>query len=215
VEGNPEMNINCNNIDDLLLEGDSRSMELAEQHARRCPECAEKLDGWNDISETAQALQADWPSDMLWPRIQRSLAAEKRTRFISTAWRVAAAVILVVGMGTGSWLAARHSQEVTFERHLMSASALDEVEQAEKAHIAAIDHLAKVADTKIEENNSPLMVSYKEKLMLLDDAIAECQTNIDRNRQNAHLRKQLLAIYTEKQRTLEQVMREGNHVSNQ
>ena len=29
------MNINCNNIDDLLLEGDPRSMELAAQHARR------------------------------------------------------------------------------------------------------------------------------------------------------------------------------------
>ena len=215
MEGNPEMNINCNNIDDLLLEGDPRSMELAAQHARRCPECAARLAEWNDISETAQALQADWRSDMLWPRIQRSLAADRRSRLLQTAWRVAAAVILVVGMGAGSWFAARHSQEAAFERHLMSASALDEVEQAEKAHLTAIEHLEKVADTKIEANNSPLMVSYKEKLMLLDDAIAECQTNIDQNRQNAHLRKQLLAIYTEKQRTLEQVMREGNHVSNQ
>jgi hypothetical protein len=51
--------------------------------------------------------------------------------------------------------------------------------------------------------------------MLLDDAIAECQANIDRNRENAHLRKQLLAIYSEKQRTLREVLREGNHVSNQ
>ena len=123
--------------------------------------------------------------------------------------------MLVAGLGAGGWFAARHSQEAAFGRSIISVSALDEVEKAEKAHLAAIDHLEKVADSKIEENNSPLMVSYKEKLMLLDDAIAECQTNIDRNRQNAHLRKQLLAVYTEKQRTLEQVMREGNHVSNQ
>ena len=51
--------------------------------------------------------------------------------------------------------------------------------------------------------------------MLLDDAIAECQANIDRNRQNAHLRRQLLAIYTEKQRTLQEVLREESHASNQ
>jgi len=209
------MNVNCNNIDDLLLEGDPRSMELAAQHARRCPECAEKLAEWNEISATAQTLQADWRSDTLWPRIHRALAAENRNRFIATTWRVAAAVVLVAGLGAGGWFAARHSQEAAFGRHIISVSALDEVEKAEHAHLAAIDHLEKVADSKIETNNSPLMVSYKEKLMLLDDAIAECQTNIDRNRQNAHLRKQLLAIYTEKQRTLEQVMREGNHVSNQ
>ena len=59
------------------------------------------------------------------------------------------------------------------------------------------------------------MVSYKEKLVLLDDAIAECQTNIEHNRKNAHLRGQLLAIYGEKQRTLQDVLREDSHVSNQ
>ena len=59
------------------------------------------------------------------------------------------------------------------------------------------------------------MVSYKEKLMLLDDAIAECQQNIEQNRKNAHLRKQLLAIYLEKQQTLREVLREGNHEPNQ
>jgi hypothetical protein len=50
--------------------------------------------------------------------------------------------------------------------------------------------------------------------MLLDDAIAECRANIDQNRQNAHLRKQLLAMYTDKQQTLQDVLREDNHVSN-
>ena len=60
------------------------------------------------------------------------------------------------------------------------------------------------------------MVSYKEKLMMLDDAIAECQTAIDKNRQNAYLRTQLLTMYSEKQRTLQDVLREEkNHVSNQ
>jgi hypothetical protein len=57
------------------------------------------------------------------------------------------------------------------------------------------------------------MISYKEKLMLLDDAIAECEANIAQNRQNAHLRKQLLAMYSEKQQTLMDVLREDSDVS--
>mgnify|MGYP001792996684 CR=1 FL=1 len=210
------MNVNCNTIDDLLLEGDPRSMELAAQHARRCPECAEKLAGWNEISETAQTLQADWRSDTLWPRIQRALAAEKQNRFIATTWRAAAAVVFVAGLGAGGWFADRHSQEAAFGRHIISVSARDDVEKAEQAHLAAIDHIEKVADSKIEANNSPLMVSYKEKLMLLDDAIAVCQSVIQKNRQNAYLRAQLLTMYSEKQRTLPAVLREKNHpASNQ
>jgi len=70
-----------------------------------------------------------------------------------------------------------------------------------------------LAEPKLDQSESPLMVSYKEKLMLLDDAIAEVQANIDSNRQNAHLRRQLLAMYSEKQQTLQDVLREDSHVS--
>ena len=215
MESNTTMTINCNQIDDLLLEGDERSMQLAAEHARGCDTCTQTLTEWNEISDTAQSLQTDWRSDMLWPRISRAITADKRSRLIATTWRVAAAVILTVGLTAGSFFAVRHSKNVAFDREILRVSALDEVEKAEQAHIDAINHLAKVADEKLDDAKSPLMIAYKEKIMLLDDAIAECQTNIDRNRQNAHLRQQLLAIYSEKQRTLEQVMREGNHVSNQ
>ncbi len=215
MESNTTMNINCTEIDNLLLEGDPHSMQLAAAHARGCDACMQKLADWNDISETATSLQADWQSDMLWPRISRAIAADKRQRLTTTVWRVAAAVILTIGMGVGSFLAVRHSKNNAFDKEILRVSALDEVEKAEQQHVDAINHLAKITGEKLEDANSPLMIAYKEKIMLLDDAIAECQTNIDRNRQNAHLRKQLLAIYTEKQRTLEQVMREGNHVSNQ
>jgi hypothetical protein len=75
--------------------------------------------------------------------------------------------------------------------------------------------MEKIAAPKLDDPSSPILVSYKEKLMLLDDAIAECQKAIDRNRQNAQLRHQLLRIYSEKQQTLEEVLREESHVSNQ
>jgi len=72
-----------------------------------------------------------------------------------------------------------------------------------------------VAKAKLDDPSSPLLVSYKEKLMLLDDAIAECETVIQHNRNNAHLRKQLLTMYSEKQRTLQDVLREEPHGTNQ
>ena len=68
---------------------------------------------------------------------------------------------------------------------------------------------------KLDQPTTPLLVSYKEKLMMLDDAIAECQSAINRNRQNAYLRTQLLTMYSEKQRTLQDVIREENHATNQ
>ncbi|HEX2062005.1 MAG TPA: hypothetical protein VHK90_14785, partial [Thermoanaerobaculia bacterium] len=89
----------------------------------------------------------------------------------------------------------------------------DDVERAERAHVVAIGRLEHLAEAKLDEAESPLMISYKEKLMLLDDAIAECETLIEQNRQNAHLRRQLLAMYSEKQQTLQDVLREDSHAT--
>jgi len=53
--------------------------------------------------------------------------------------------------------------------------------------------------------DSPLLVNLRERLEVIDAAIAEYRAEIARNRFNAHLRQQLLWIYQEKRRTLEQV----------
>ncbi len=117
---------------------------------------------------------------------------------------------MLTGLGTAAWQIHRRAE---FDKHILAVAAVEEVERTEKAHQAAIDNLEKVAGPQLERSTSPLMVSYKEKLLLLDDAIAECQSQIDHNRQNAQLRKQLLAIYGEKQRTLQDVLREETHAN--
>ena len=208
------MRIHCDNIDDLLLEGDVFSMQTAAEHTKGCQACAEKIASWNEISSVARGMHTTWQNDMLWPRIERTIRAEKRHKQ-SKLWQIAAAVVLMAGLGIFAWKAENRLRTDQFNQRILQSAAVDEVEKAEKMHLAAIDQLEKSAQPKLEEPATPLLVSYKEKLMLLDDAIAECQANIDRNRENAHLRKQLLAIYTEKQRTLQEVLREGNHVSNQ
>jgi len=204
------MTITCERIDDLLFEGDAESLALAESHAAQCRSCREKLDAWNDISTTAKSLHVTWQNDMLWPRIQRSLKP-------SYAWlRIAAAIVVTIGLSASVWYAARvrASHDRAFDQAILRSNAIDDVERAEKAHVAAIDKLEKLAAPKLDEPQTPILVSYKEKLMLLDDAIAECQTNIDQNRHNAQVRKQLLAMYSEKQKTLQDVLREGANVSN-
>lgn len=205
--------MNCAQLDDLLFDGSPLAMETAARHAEHCDACAEKLAAWNEISDTARSLHTTWQSDLLWPRIERSLRHERRSPS-RRLWQIAASVILVVALGATMFYALRvQTRDAAFDRDILRVSALDEVERAERAHTNAIRALEKVAEPKLDAAETPLMVSYKEKLMLLDDAIAECETLIERNRQNAHLRSQLLAMYSEKQQTLQDVLREDSHAT--
>lgn len=209
------MTITCNQLDDLLLEGDRFSLEVAARHAQSCDTCMEKLADWNEISATARELHATWNNDMLWPRIERAIRDERR-RARTRVWQVAAALILLTALGAAAWIAQRLVHAADFDSAIITIAAVDEVERAEQAHIAAINHLERLTASKLDQPSTPLLVSYKEKLMMLDDAIAECQGAINKNRQNAYLRTQLLTMYSEKQRTLQDVLREeNNHVSNQ
>ena len=208
------MNITCSQFDDLLFDATPLAMETAARHAESCAECAEKLAACNEITETAQSMRTTWQNDTLWPRIKRALKEERR-RSSRWVWQIAAAVVLIVGLSGTMYYALRvQKHNADFDGDLLRVSALDEAESAERAHEKAIANLEHLADAKLEDAESPIMVSYKEKLMLLDDAIAECQVNIDRNRQNAHLRKQLLAMYSEKQQTLKDVLAEESNVPN-
>ena len=218
-------NITCNQLDDLLFDASPLAMETAARHAESCAECAEKLAAWNEIEETARSMRETWQSDLLWPRIERALKHERegalenirrqRSPRVKWLWQIAAGFLLTIGLGGTVFYAVRvQSHDAAFDRDILRLAAMDEVERAEQSHLEAIERLERVAEQKLDDAQTPLMVSYKEKLMLLDEAIAECQANIDRNRQNAHLRKQLLAMYTDKQQTLTDVVREDNHVTN-
>ncbi|MGA8807298.1 MAG: hypothetical protein WB973_05425 [Thermoanaerobaculia bacterium] len=209
------MTITCEQLDDLLLDGDPFSLEAAARHAQSCEACMQTLEEWNEMSSTARDLHAMWDNDLLWPRIERAIRNERRSTR-TRVWQIAAAFLLLASMGAVVWIAQRRMHAADFDRDILKVSAVDEVERAEKAHIDAINHLETLASAKLDQPSTPLLVSYKEKLMMLDDAIAECQTAIDKNRQNAYLRTQMLTMYSEKQRTLQDVLREeNNHASNQ
>ena len=209
------MNITCEQLDELLLDGEPLAMQTAARHAASCPSCAETLDSWHELSTTATSLHETWPSDLLWPRIERSIRTEAKRRTAARLWQAAAALFLAAILGAGAWFGLRSREAKQFDARILRVDVMDDVDRAEKQHVAAIDRLEGMAQTKIDDPATPLMISYKEKLLVLDDAIAQCQTAIDHNRQNAHLRRQLLAMYSEKQRTLQDVLREENHAANQ
>lgn len=205
------MTIRCEQLDDLLLDGSEFAMATAAKHAESCEACRQTLEEWQEISDTARSMQRSWQSDLLWPRIQRSLR-----RDLSPLMRVAAAAVITVTIAGTAWYSMRDTnRDMAFDQKILNIAAVDEVERAEEKYLAAIERLEKSAGPELESADTELMANYKEKLMLLDDAIAECQINIEQNRQNAHLRRQLLSMYSEKQRTLQAVMREGNNESNQ
>jgi len=207
------MNITCSQLDDLLFDASPLAMETAARHAEECPACAERLAAWNEISEVAPTLRVSWENDFLWPRIERALKSERK-RPLKRLWQYAAAVLMTVALGGTMVYAVRvQTRDARFDERIINNAVIDQVESAERSHEQAIARLEKLAENKLENDESPIIVSYKEKLMLLDDAIAEIQDNIDQNRQNAHLRKQLLAMYSEKQQTLQDVLREDTHVS--
>ena len=205
------MTIRCEQLDDLLLDGSEFAMATAAKHAESCEACRQVLADWNEISDTAKSMKVSWDSDLLWPRIRRAMRRDR-----SPLLRMAAAAMITLTIGATAWYAMRDTnRDLTFDQKILNIAAVDEVEQAEQAYLKAIDRLEKVAEPELENADTALMANYKEKLMLLDDAIAECQTNIEQNRQNAHLRRQLLSMYSEKQRTLQAVVREGNNVTNE
>jgi hypothetical protein len=212
------MTMQCSELDDLLFDASPLAMETAARHAEECADCAEKLAAWNDMTSTAQSMRQTWESDLLWPRIERALRNERQQQKRPRAkwlWQIAAGILLSIGLGSTIFYTLRtQNRDAAFDHDILRLTAMDEVERAERTHIEAIERLQQLAEARLEEAQTPLMVSYKEKLMLLDDAIAECQANIEQNRQNAHLRKQLLTMYTDKQQTLMDVLREDNDVSN-
>jgi hypothetical protein len=124
----------------------------------------------------------------------------------------AATVALAALTVTSAWMLMRRTPTgpVTpeAERRLLTDKTLQETETAEAAYVQSIEKLAALAQPKLANANTPLLANYREKLLVLDTAIADCRRQTEGNKYNAHLRRELTAMYQEKQRTLEEVLRE-------
>jgi hypothetical protein len=215
------MNVTCSDRDRIFEDGSPSQWAALEEHAASCPLCAEEVRAWKSLSVTAKELRDYSESPSFWPRIERALAEEaarkaqraKRKSWFSflpnfsPAWQMALAGALVLVLTISGLLIIRGpSQRVENDNALLKSSALKEVESAETAYERAIDKLAAEAKPQLENPATPLLANYHEKLLVLDSAIADLRAQAGMNPSNAQLRYQLLAMYQEKQHTLEEVL---------
>jgi len=180
------------------------------------------------LTRAARSLHEEWDSPHLWPRIETALRREGATSATrrrwwyapaSPSWRVAAAAVALLAIGTTTWVVWRgvapQPQTTTpaavVDERLLTDEAVAAIDKSEAQYVRAIDELTRLTKPKLEMPDSPLIANLRERLMTIDAAIAEYRKEIDRNRFNAHLRQQLLWIYQEKRRTLEQVQESAGH----
>jgi hypothetical protein len=218
------MNITCKDRDRILEDGTPAEWAALEAHSANCAVCAEELRSWKALSIAAKELRdySDTPS--LWPRIERALAQEETSKKqraerwswlslgfgLSLGWQTAAAAALVVILTVSAgWIYFHRTPPVGIgDQSLLKSPALAEVERAQAAYEHAIDKLAAEAKPQLENPATPLQANYREKLLVLDSAINDLRAQARMNPSNAHLRQQLLAMYQEKQQTLQDILEE-------
>jgi hypothetical protein len=222
------MNVTCNDRDSIFEDGTPSQWAALEEHAGACPSCAEELRAWKSLSVAAAELRDYNPSPALWSRIEASLVANVASTQNSVSWRdrssaqlsawlgfrlswqlAAASAFALLLLVSGGWLylnQARHSGTTTGLDPLLKTKALGEVERTQTAYVQAIDKLAADAKPQLDNSETPLLANYREKLQVLDSAIEDLREQTGQNPSNAHLRYQLLAMYQEKQQTLEEIL---------
>jgi hypothetical protein len=178
----------------------------------------------DELTTAARALHREWDSPELWPAIARAIE-ERESRQPPVAryrpWIPLAAAAALVIATAAALLVLRDGpvRDTTLiettgaGERLLSDEALSDLERAEMRYIDAIEALAAKVAPATNAPASPLEANLRERLLIIDGAIAECRAEIERNRFNAHLRRQLLTIYREKRQTLEQILELEQHVS--
>lgn len=188
------------------LERALQSPELmpdAVAHAENCERCRNALFLWSEISRVAPQLHEEWESPGLWRKIEVDLAAAAPRRKVASFRRFSMAVGFAATLVLAVVLMQPWNNRGS-ERAFLTDQALDEVQRAESAYARSIEKLSALADESLRQSPAPLAAAYREKLLLLDSAIAELKTNVEQNRYNPYLRTQLAMLYREKQETLQE-----------
>jgi hypothetical protein len=196
------MIIQCSDLERALQTPEL--MPDARAHAETCEKCRRELFLWGEISRIAPQLREEWESPDLWSRIRTTLAAEPAKRTRNPKWRwafatVAAAAVIVTVLMFHPW-----RSNPPQDRDFLTEDALQDVQTAEAAYARSIEKLSAVAAPGLQQSPTPLAAAYREKLVVLDSAIADLKTNLESNRYNTYLQTELASLYREKQKTLQE-----------
>jgi hypothetical protein len=205
------MKFECGDLDRAMANADL--LPEAREHFKTCAACRREYRLWNEISATARELREEWDTPALWPAIREMLQAERKPEVLWwkqwKTWAIAAALAIAIAVPLGLW---RHSVVTTpagsssSTPDFLTEQALREVETSEVAYRQSIEKLSKLAAPKLAAASSPAVVNEKERLSLLDSAIAETRANVAANRFNIRLQTALADLYRQKQETLHELL---------
>jgi hypothetical protein len=206
------MKFECGDLERALANSDL--FPEAREHLKTCAICRREYRLWTEISSVARELHEEWDTPALWPTIRQAIAAERKPERIwwkqRKTWAAAAALAIAIVVPVGLW---RHS--VSTARPAVTQSptpdflteqALREVEKSEAAYRQSIARLSQLAAPKLSEPSSPEVANEKERLALLDSAIAETRASVASNRFNIRLQTALADLYRQKQETLRDLL---------
>ncbi|MGD9161201.1 MAG: hypothetical protein PVG39_22485 [Desulfobacteraceae bacterium] len=183
-------------IDDLIFN----------DHLKTCEQCQAHEKADKELMGLAVSLKQPVQINRLWDRIEDQLKGElkkqqmtgkKETRLYWNMLRVAAVVVLIVGMTV--IIKVRHKPKST---GLLSEAVLVKVEKQENEYIKAIAELEKSTKPLYEQMDMELQLLYRDRLETIDRQIALCKKAIDSNPANAHIRKYLMIALKDKKETL-------------
>ncbi len=214
------MKFECGDLERALAVAEL--MPEAREHLKHCAACRREYRVWSDLSALGKDLHEEWESPDLWPNIRRTLEAEPKPNPGTTWWRewktwaVAAAVLIVAGLvlwrpwqpnaSPSAMPDVAQTAEFPRDRDFLTEQALRDVERTEAAYRQSIEKLSQLAAPQLQKPVSAVAVNYREKLLMLDSAISETRTNLDHNRFNVELQSELAHLYSEKQRTLKELL---------
>jgi len=191
--------------------GKSNKMEF-QKHLTECSECRKLVRQDEQLLGLAGELDQPVRAPLLWAKIENSLRAEKQRRVRQDpqvlrqspiVLRIAAMLALVVGLSTGMYFMFKSDAP---PGNILTAAALQKVENVEQEYIDAISELDRLAQPQLSQLDFEFMQLYQDRLETIDSQIERCKEALENNPANAHIRRYLLAALQDKKETLKEIL---------
>ncbi len=196
----------CAQLEAVLNEGEAEDVAAARAHAAQCESCRREVEAWDQVAAWATGRRQNWASPGLWPRIREGMTARTARPWAGwQAWLAAAAMLVLTVSAV--WLVRRPVRQEQASREFLTQQALSEAEASRSAYVHSIERLAELAAPVLKDDKRAAMPVYREKLQLLDQAIAEVRHAAAENPLNAQVQAELASLYDEKLKTLREVLK--------
>jgi len=193
-------------VDGLLDEAERRALE---DHLPECDRCARVLGETRALLAEAGALPRDvLPERDLWPGVERKIAAPSRTgfRWQVPAFAAAAALVLMAATALVTWQVARRPGS---EAPAVAAASVSDrgLREAERDFNEATMKLLEVLRSDRARVRPETLQLVEANLEIINEAIAETRTALEKDPANTGLGRVLMAMYQKKSELLRNAAR--------